>query len=148
LWQLQLQLFAVAIFKHSRKAQFAVFCHGVNQRLAFRINKKGISLRGISAGALRRINGDLPRDKTAIEQGSCNLGKLFISDRHSRDHTFVLVLLDHFKVGRHLLRRKRQHLLNLDPNHFWKLRRIDARHAKPLGEHGSNRQAEDKIVGC
>src|SRR5439155_4308224 len=56
-------------------------CHGVNKRLALRINKNGISPGSMGARSLRGIDGNLSRDITAVQQWRSHLSKLFVSDR-------------------------------------------------------------------
>src|SRR5438046_8158859 len=147
LWQFQLQFFPVRAFKSSGKAELAVLSYGGNKRLAFRINKKCISLRRISARTLRSIYRHLLRDITALQQRRRDLGKLFVSNRDGRYHTSALGLLDNLNVSCHFVSRERQRLLNLDSNHFWKLRRIDGGQTKSLGKHSGNWQAKPEIVG-
>src|SRR5205823_5997200 len=145
--QFQLQFFPMRAFKSSGKAKLAVLSYGGNKRLAFWINKKSISLRRIRAPTLRSVYRHLPRDITALQQRRCDLGKLFVSNRDGRYHTSALGLFDNLKISCHFVSRERQRLLNLDSNHFWKLRRIDGGQAKSLGKHSGNWQAKHKIVG-
>src|SRR5438876_32012 len=128
------------------KAQFAVLSHGVNKHLAFRVNKNRVSLRGIRTRALRGVYGHLSRDATVLQQWRSHLGKLFVSDRDSRNHTFTLALLDQLKVSCYFVSRERQHLLDLDPNHFRKLCRVDSWQTKSLGKYSRNRQPKHKII--
>src|SRR6266567_8378253 len=103
-------------------------------------------MRRVSAGPLRGINRDLSRNVTALQQGCGNVGKLFVSYRHRGNYTTTLGLLDYLEIGCYFVRRERQRLFDLDPNHLGKFCWIDSRQTKSLREHSRNRQSKQKIV--
>ena len=91
------------------------------------------------AGALRGIHRDLPGNVTAVQKRRSHFGKLLVSDRNRRDHAFIFVLFDQFKIARHFVSGERQQLFDLKTNHLGELRGIDAGQTKPLRNHGRYR---------
>ena len=77
--------------------------------------------------ALRSVNGDLARDDALIEQRRGDFRQSFVPHRNRGNDALGFILLDQLEIGRHFLRRKRKGLLDLNPDHLRKFRRIDSR---------------------